>query len=502
MNKNFLANIIGKFWSTLSNVIFLPIYIALLGIDNYAVISFALIVTGVLTILDVGLSATIAREMARTDVADTDKYSTAQTIEKIYLLMLIICALAGLLLATPVATHFINNSPISRDLIALCLKIIAIEAGLQLLFRFYVSAMMGLERQVAANMFNIGWGIARNALVILPLLFWPSLFNFFVWQLGASFVLLVIARRYLGRLLIAWRPATVPFFDWSAIARVRGFALGIFLISIMAVVNTQLDRIVLSRLLALEYLGYYNIAVSIGTGMLVVSSPFITSILPRLTQYYSDDRSADARDLYGRVTTIVAFLAFPLMAVIGLNAELVVFTWTGNVAIAHQTAPIVPWVVASYTLLSMSTMTYGVALANGFTRYNNIIGVLTLCVSIPGYWLAVGSYGAVGAAALFLAIQFCVSTSFQILVDRRFLHLGFVRSYLQLFVGPAVVSLAIAAPLQWLMPVPQQSRLLMLVYLGFAYGVSFIVVAAAITALFRLRWQWSDLTSQGTNDHT
>ena len=444
-------------------------------------------------VLDLGLSASIMREIARRDVSEQEKYRSFRTLEKIYVLVFFVCGIAGLLLARPIAVHFINETPVDRELIALCLKIIACEAGLQLLFRFYVSTMMGLERQVEANIFNIAWGAARNGMVLLPLLLWPTLPVFFACQLGATLLLMLVAQWRLNHVLAPWRPDRVSLIDWDALVRIRGFAAGIFLISIVALVNTQLDRIVLSRLLDLEYLGYYNIAIALGTGMIAIASPFQAAIQPRLTAWFSEGNSEGARNLYLRTTTLVAVLVFPVMATVAVNAEMVVVAWTGSASIARNAAIFVPWVIASYSFLAMSSLTYSVALANGYTRFNNILGLASLCISIPGYWLAVGHFGAVGAAALFFAIQFSVSTAFHALVDRRFLNFGIVRTYLRLFLVPTATAVGLAVAFAYAAAPLNPSRLAMFLFLGCAAAINLVGTAAVVTAAFRIRWQLADL---------
>lgn len=499
MKKNIVANFIGRFWSSLSNFIFLPLYIQILGFDNYAIISFGLIVAGVLLILDVGLSASASRELARSDTTNGEKYGAFHTLEKFYVLIFTICIVAGLFLSGPIANNFINSTPIDRDLIGLCLKIIAVEAGFQIVFRFYIGAMMGLEKQVQANLFNIAWGIIRNGLVIVVILIWPTLLGFFIWQMAATFLIMFVAKIKIERQLVAWKPDQISFIDIGSLRRIRAFATGIFLVSLVAAVNTQVDKITLSHLISLEFLGYYNIAVAIGAGMLALSSPFLASIQPRLTKYFSENRHDDARELYSKIATIVVILVFPLMATIGFHAETVVIAWTGNPIIAEQSAAIIPWVVVAYAMLAVSSMSYGVALANGFTLYNNILGLLSLLVSIPGYWLMVERFGVIGAAALFMAIQLTSSIILQILIDRKFLRLGIIRSLMQFYICPIFVAVSIASFLQWQFNAPADSRILMLLYLGTCYILTVAGTAGLITLLFRVKWQTSNFLPEEEN---
>ena len=73
MLKNIVANFVGRFWSILSNFLFIPLYIHYLGFESYSVISFTLVVAGLMAILDVGLTATLSREFARKDTASDEK---------------------------------------------------------------------------------------------------------------------------------------------------------------------------------------------------------------------------------------------------------------------------------------------------------------------------------------------------------------------------------------------------------------------------------------------
>lgn len=492
MTKNIVANIVGKFWSLISNFLFIPLYIGILGTENYSIIAFSLIVVSFVAILDMGLSATISREMARSDVSDPERYRALKAFEKVYVAIIFGCAVVGLIASDYLANTFIRDTAIDRDLIAFCLRVVAVEAALQIVFRFYVNALMGLDRQVEANAFNVAWGIARNGLAVGAIALWPTLTVFFAWQLLATLALLIWVRGRLAAIVSPWRPETVKFADWDALRRIGVFAGGMFALSMMAFINTQLDRIVLSNLLNIKHLGYYTIAVSVGTGLLAVSSPFLSAMQPKLTGLFSSARGVEAGSLYLAVSTVVAVLVFPLAAVIGFNSESVVLTWTGNPEVAQHTASIIPWIVAAYALLSMSSMAFGVAMANGVTRYNNLIGLCTLVVSIPGYWLMIARYGTVGAAALYFAIQVGVSLVYHIIIDHRFLGRGTLVSGAQLFVVPAGV--AIFAAWLWklgLGPAPT-SRILALVYLAAGYGAVMVAVSAVMAPLFKMRRSLSE----------
>jgi O-antigen/teichoic acid export membrane protein len=65
IKSNLIANIVGRFWAVASIYAFIPFYIHYLGVEAYGIVGFYTVLQGVLFIADVGLTATLNRELAR-----------------------------------------------------------------------------------------------------------------------------------------------------------------------------------------------------------------------------------------------------------------------------------------------------------------------------------------------------------------------------------------------------------------------------------------------------
>ena len=72
MTKNIIANFIGKIFASLS-IFFIPLYISCLGFESYSIISFTIIISSLLIILDSGLTSTLSREFSRKDISHWKK---------------------------------------------------------------------------------------------------------------------------------------------------------------------------------------------------------------------------------------------------------------------------------------------------------------------------------------------------------------------------------------------------------------------------------------------
>ena len=104
MLKNIFANVVGKFWGLFSNFIFIPIYIKLLSFESYAVISFGLIIAGVMAVLDSGLTATLSREMARADNSLQEKQRIFKSLESLYFVIMVMIILLVFCIANFIAS--------------------------------------------------------------------------------------------------------------------------------------------------------------------------------------------------------------------------------------------------------------------------------------------------------------------------------------------------------------------------------------------------------------
>jgi len=108
---NTLANYAGKFWSNLLSLLLVPVYLHYLGVEAYGLIGAFYGVTSFIGLLDLGLSATVSREVAVRQ-AVPEKQATIpdllRTTEVIYWGVSIVIILIMAFLAEPIATQWIK----------------------------------------------------------------------------------------------------------------------------------------------------------------------------------------------------------------------------------------------------------------------------------------------------------------------------------------------------------------------------------------------------------
>ncbi|WP_164466986.1 oligosaccharide flippase family protein [Chryseobacterium taklimakanense] len=428
MKKNIIANVFGRLWGLISSFLFIPLYIKFLGFESYSVISFTLMIAGIMAVLDGGLTATLSREFARTDNTDDEKLRIYRTLETVYFAVVLI-SMALVVVFSGLIANSLNVKSFSHDQLAKFLKIVSVDIGFQLLLRFYMGGLLGLEKQVKANAYQILWGIVRNAVAVVVIYFYPSLFYFFLWQSISTVIFTLLLKIELDKQIFHDHKFSIkPKFEKSVFREVRKFAGGMMLISIIAALNTQMDKMTISKLLSIESLGYYTLAVSLATALIVVVNPIATAILPKFTSLYSGKSYEEAKELFNTYNVVSSILIFSILAIFIFFSKDLLWLWTGNLKLAENAYKIVPIISIAYALIAMQVIPYHVAIANGYTRLNNILGISSIALTVPGYIYGIKNYGVFGAAVVFMVMQLITLLIYIYFINKKFIGELFIKS--------------------------------------------------------------------------
>lgn len=468
MFKDIAANIIGRFWSILSNFLFIPVYIKILGFDSYSIISFSLVIAGLMAMLDAGLTATLSREFARVDIKHSEKINTFKTLESTYYIICVLCTLVVLMFTNNITKSWLNLNTIEIEKVSYFLKIVIIDFGFQLIMRFYLGGLLGLQKQVTANIYQVSWGVVRNGLVVVVILILPSLKLFFIWQTISTIIFTFLIRVSLTKELTGYyKYYYKPVIDKLVFERVWRFTGGMLLISLVACLNTQMDKIIISKLLPIKSLGYYTLGVTLSMGIVTLINPISTALLPRFTALYSEKRNLEASHLYSRISLFVSILVFSLMSNMIIFSKQLIWIWTGNEELSEMASIYLPIIAFATGMLSLQIMAFTVCVANGYTKLNNLLGILSLFITIPGYWFATKHYGAIGTAYVFCFVQSITTFIYVYFVNKKFsIGQSLFSLYLKQILFPFTVSLFVAFSFSFVSELIPNNRVISLLLIG------------------------------------
>lgn len=408
LRSNVLANFLGQGWTALVQLIALPIYIKLVGIEAYGLIAFYVTLQVTTQAFDLGLGQTLNRELARCSAvpgAAQEMRDVVRTVESVYLVLLPLAA-GILLLAAPIlASGVISSGSLERATVHQALQLMALLVPIQWAAALYYGALMGLERQVIANSLRAVF-VTLGALgaILVLIMVSPSVLAFFVWQIAVGIAYLAT----LGGVLYFRLPRAVAGgarFRVNILSRIWRFAAGMAGISLAGVLFTQLDRWVLVSLSSLEVFGYYSVAIAVASALYFVIAPLFSAVFPRFTALAAGGRNEDLRALYALGTQAMVGMVLPLGAVILFFAQDIILLWTANPGVAAQAAPIAAILALGTAINGVMNLPYAVQLALGWTRMALLLVTALLVIFLPALIGAVLHFGPIGAAFAWLGLN-------------------------------------------------------------------------------------------------
>lgn len=398
--RKLLANLIGAVSVAAFGLAFVPIYVRLLGVENYGLIGLYATLQALLQVFDLGFSPTISRELARASVQPERAPETRDLVRTLEASYWVIGGLIGLglLAVTPLIARYWLNAPTARlGEVQTALMGIGLLIAIQWPLTFYQGGLMGLQKQILANSLLVTMTALRHVGAVVALTFGaPTVLTFFGWQIVAALLHVTLTTLALWRSL-PWHPRP-PRFRWPRLAEVSTFAGGMSLIGLTALILTQLDKVLLSRLLTLETFGHYMLAATLSNGLALLVGPVFHLIFPRLSALTA--QGATVADFYQLSAQVIVVLVLPTGLMLIAFAQPILTLWLGDAVIAQTTAPLARLLVTGSLLNSFMVAPYALQLANGWTGLGVRLNVLLIGLMLPALLALTTQYGSVGASAV------------------------------------------------------------------------------------------------------
>jgi len=480
VKKNIIANYVGQGWRALMGLAFVPLYIEYLGIEAYGLIGIFAVLQAWLALLDFGMKPALGREMGRLTGGSHTPQSIRDLLRTIEVLSLILSgAIAAAICAAAdwLATEWITAQSLPAAVVAAAFCMMGIVTALRFVEGIYVTTLVGLQRQVLENVATSILATARGAGAV-GVLAWvsPTIEAFFVWQALMSLLSVGVVGSVVYRVLPG-APRAARF-SWSTLTGVWHFAAGMVAINLLALLFTQLDKILLSRILTLEAFGYYAFAGIVVGALSMVVGPITTAFYPRFTELATRGDEVALRAVYHLGAQMVSVLVGASAVVLILFADRVLLLWTGNVLLAREASALLAILAAGTLLNGLIWIPYQVQLAHGWTSLTIRINSLAVVVQVPAILWAVPNYGPIGAAWVWVLLNAGCLLLVGYSMHRHLLRTERRRWYLQDVAIPLAAAAGTAWLLSWALP-RNLGRLADLMAMGFTFACVVLVATLA-----------------------
>jgi O-antigen/teichoic acid export membrane protein len=176
----------------------------------------------------------------------------------------------------------------------------------------------------------------------------------------------------------------------------------------------------LSKLLSLSDYARFSIAVLLASGVVFISSPISTALLPRLAKLSVEGDDNGFLKLYRNATQVISVAVMPPCMVLAYFAEEILWVWTGNHEIARQAWPVLTTYALGNGVLAVGACAYYLQFGKGDLRLHVFGNILFVALLIPSLVWATLRFGPVGAGGAWLLCNALYLVAWIPLVHRRF----------------------------------------------------------------------------------
>lgn len=454
LKKNVVANYVGQGWRALMSLAFVPLYIKYLGIEAYGLIGIFAILQAWLGMLDMGMRPALGREMARFTGGAHDAQSIRDLLRTVELIAVAIAGMVGLGIWAAsgwLASDWLTAKNLPVDKVAQAFSVMGVVTALQFVESVYSSSIVGLQRQVLQNVVTSLMATLRG-LGAVSVLVWvsPTIEAFFIWQ---GIISLLSAMVFAGVIYhVLPRPPRFAHFSMAALKGIWKFAAGSMAVTILSLLLTQTDKILLSRLLNLEDFAHYTLAGVVANSLYMLTGPIVAAFYPRFTELVARHDELALRVSYHQSAQFVTVLMGSAALVLMLFGERVLLLWTADAALAQQVAPLLAVLALGILMNGIAGMGSHLQLAYGWTNLMVNFNAVFVVVLIPAILWVAPRYGAIGTALVSVALNASYLVLYIYLMHKRILKTEKWLWYRQDVFIPLASATIMAAFCRWLIP--------------------------------------------------
>ena len=388
-------------------LLLLPWYVRLLGIESYALVGFYTMLYAVVIRLELGLGTTFNREVAQRSTSSDDAQrlrDLLRTLEIVYWSMAVVIGCAIAALAPVISRHWLQAQGLRPDEVQHAVLMMGVMMATQWPISLYEGGLRGKQRQVELNLVGATAATVRGAGALAVLTFLtPSVTAFFSWQAAVNVVHSVILALMMRRALP--RSGAPARFRRASLLHVWRFAAGVGTVSVLSLVLMQLDKILLSKLLPLTAFGYYSIASAVVGSLAIIAGPLFETMFPRLSDLVARGDETAIRRLYHASCQFTAALVLPAGAALVCYGLPILLLWLHDANTARSIHVVVALLAIGTTANVLMILPLALQYAYGWTTlsiYKNVVAVVVL---IPTLIALVLSFGTIGAAVSWIALN-------------------------------------------------------------------------------------------------
>lgn len=409
LRKNIIASYVAQVYIIFISIFILPFYIKYMGAEAYGLVGFFAMLQAVFALLDFGLRPTISRQTAQYNGGNLTRLDFRRLFRALNIIFVSIAVVGGvilLLLSKKIVSDWLKIENLDPKDVLFAVQVMAVSVSLRWMTGLFRGVISGFENIVWLSIINIIVANLRFPLVLVYMYYFGfNVRNFFIYQLFVALLEFILYSFKSYSLLPKLAPDESIGWSLEPIKPIIGFALSIAFTSSVWIIVTQLDKFVLSGILPLSEYGYFSLAVLVSAGVIQISAPISSSIMPRMAKLQAENKQLEIQNIYLNSTQFISTVVVTAGIVLAGVAEPFLLAWTNNLELARNAAPILKLYALGNAFLALSAFPYYLQYAKGNLKYHIIGNILLVLILIPTIIWTARNFGGVGAGWVWLVTQ-------------------------------------------------------------------------------------------------
>lgn len=474
LRRNLLINLTGLVLPTLVSLITVPLYIKVLGVDRFGVMTLVWVLVGYFTLADFGIALASEKRIARA-LASGDHGDVARTFWSACWTSLCTGGIGGAILYAIAETYFRGATHAPPELLAEvrpALPWLALSIPVGNVALVFAGAISAAER---FSVFNINQTLGTVLFQVLPIAAAFALAPTLQVALIAAVAARTVAALMLGAAALrVLEIRTLARAEAACVRALFGYGRWLQLAVAASMFGESLDRVIVGALQPPRFVTYYAVPQNLVSRLNLLSSALSRTLFPRLAAAPREQAVEIARHALAFLQTLLTPVTVGALFVL----EPFLHFWVGQ-ELSQTSGEIGRLMIVGVWLAGQTAVCRNLMLAQGKEAGVAHVSMLLLPVFALVLWGAVHTFGIVGAAlavllrgvAEYAALLWMCGLRVRPVLREMAPHLGFV-----------IAGVAVATRMDAWLAALAAGTVLALVNMGWSYysSATFREVAASV----------------------
>lgn len=404
MLRNSLAHLIARLVALAAGIVTIPLVTLTLGTEALGLVGVYSTLLAMLGLFDLGLPMAANHRLAvlsGRNATSTEQAVLVRTLETLFWGMGAFFLVIGFSSRGLLASSWLNASVLPEQTVNAALAAMIATVAVRFPLSFYTNILFARDTHLFPNAITAASAVLRIAASAGALIGSDTgIVGFFLIQLTGSVIEVALLMFGVWNRQAQWLVAP----RLAVLRDIGAMAGGLTLVSLSAVVLSQIDKIVLSKILSLSDFGLYSAGYTLAVGLVSLSYPVGNAIFPQLSRSL-DTKSADTRRVIRAATELTALIVMPIGSVLIVQSEPMLQLLFLVKPIPATLASILPLMIAGAIAQGFVTLPHLYQVAA-----HRVMSVLSINAGflIPygvGIFVATANAGVRGAATTFAAFN-------------------------------------------------------------------------------------------------